>query len=239
MEYSTSAPRSLVWYTRYNYSWHGTVLNFTPQRLQAGQVVEEGTTRQYRIQLYSPIVLDLVNTGIMPSLSAEQANVYFDHNGDGIKERTGWVSGTEGAILSLDLNGNNKIDNGSELFGEGTLLSNGKKAKHGYEALAQYDSNKDGFITKDDAVFSKLKVWQDYNTDGISQKNEMKSLNEIGITKIATGFEKVAKDKSMVAGNVYKYQSKFWGPKQCSDNGCTSYDVFFSINSSLMTSNGK
>jgi hypothetical protein len=39
-----------------------------------------------------------------------------------------------------------KIDDGSELFGNNTILSNGNKAANGFEALKDLDSNNDGKI---------------------------------------------------------------------------------------------
>lgn len=39
-------------------------------------------------------------------------------------------------------------------------------------------------IDDKDINFSQLKVWQDINGDGISQTNELKTLDELGITSI-------------------------------------------------------
>jgi hypothetical protein len=52
---------------------------------------------------------------------------------DGVKTGTGWVNGDDG-LLVLDRNGNGVIDNGSELFGDGTMV-NGIKATDGFSAL--------------------------------------------------------------------------------------------------------
>lgn len=50
------------------------------------------------------------------------------------------------------------INSGRELFGDSTLLSNGSTARHGYEALAEFDGNGDGIINADDETFSRLKL---------------------------------------------------------------------------------
>jgi hypothetical protein len=43
--------------------------------------------------------------------------VYFDIDNDGFAERVGWVSPQDGQ-LARDLNGNGKIDDITELFGD-------------------------------------------------------------------------------------------------------------------------
>ena len=219
-------------------NWHGTVVKFTPERLEDGEVAERGASSSYRIQLYSPIVLDYVSVGTMKSVSAENSSVYFDLDNDGIKEKTGWVSGMQGALLGVDLNGNGRLDNGAELFGEATKLPNGKTAQNGYAALAQHDSNRDGKITEADPIFKKLVVWRDYNADGVTDSKELVPLADTGVSAVGVAFETVAEAESVESGNVYKYKGKFWGPKQCGEEGCKSYDVFFSTSSTLLSDSG-
>ncbi len=81
----------------------------------------------------------------------------FDLVGTGLASKVGWVSPTDG-LLVRDVNHDGKINNGTELFGSGTLLGNGLRAGNGYSALADLDSNHDGKITAADAHFSELKV---------------------------------------------------------------------------------
>lgn len=95
--------------------------------------------------------------------------------GDGLKEQVGWVKSDDG-LLTLDRNGNGTIDNILELFG--------KNDKTGTEELREYDSNSDGVINSSDTVFNNLKVWQDFDQDGVSDEGELKTLSELGITSI-------------------------------------------------------
>ena len=88
-------------------------------------------------------------------------------------------------LLVLDRNANGVIDNGSELFGDKTVLENENYAANGFAALAELDSNGDGVIDSDDDRFSELKVWIDKNADGISQSEELYSLLELGIKSIS------------------------------------------------------
>ena len=81
----------------------------------------------------SPLTLDLDGNGV-ETVSVNDG-VYFDHDGNGFAEKSGWVS-KDDAILVRDLNNNGQIDDGSELFGDQTILSDGTKAANGFEALA-------------------------------------------------------------------------------------------------------
>ncbi|NJM32206.1 MAG: hypothetical protein HC848_04205 [Limnobacter sp.] len=79
----------------------------------------------------SPLILDIDGDGV--ETVGLDSNIHFDHNGDGFAETTGWV-GADDALLALDLNGDGIINNGTELFGNETLLANGNKAANGFEA---------------------------------------------------------------------------------------------------------
>ena len=186
-----------------------------------------GTEVSHRVELYSPIVLDFVSVGNKVRTLQHAEGVNFDLDANGSAERTGWVDGLDGAFLALDLNKNGKIDDGAELFGQSTILENGKKAAHGYEALAHYDANKDGKIDAKDPIFKDLVVWFDKNVDGVSQKHEMYSLTEKDVTALSVSYTELAGNSGFDKGNLVKYKAKFFGPKSCPETGCNSYDVFF------------
>ncbi|HGG7859286.1 TPA: hypothetical protein ACJJF9_002208, partial [Neisseria meningitidis] len=130
----------------------------------------------------------------------------FDHNGNGIRTATGWVSADDG-LLVRDLNGNGIIDNGAELFGDNTKLADGSFAKHGYAALAELDSNGDNIINAADAAFQSLRVWQDLNQDGISQTNELRTLEELGIQSLDLAYKDV--NKNLGNGNTLAQQGSY------------------------------
>lgn len=153
-----------------------------------------GTTPDPKMKTFKyadPLVLDLDGKGF--KITPLSAGVMFDSNGDGIKTNTGWISPANG-ILVLDRNNNGLIDSGKELFGDETLLSNGEKATNGFTALKDLDTGSkvhkqivganDGVLDTRDALFSKLRIWQDFNQDGISQKHELKTLSDCGIISI-------------------------------------------------------
>jgi hypothetical protein len=84
----------------------------------------------------------------------------------------------------MDRNGDGIINDGKELFGDQTILSNGQKATNAFEALREQDSNADGKIDANDAAWSQIKVWQDTDGDGYSTSDELKSLSDVGIAAI-------------------------------------------------------
>lgn len=137
-------------------------------------------------EIRSPLAIDLDGDGV-ETVSVDNG-VYFDHDGNGFAEKTGWI-GKDDGILVRDLNNNGQIDNGSELFGNQTILSNGEKAANGFEALADLDSNHDGVFDGDDDAFGEIKVWQDLNQNGVVDDGELKTLNEAGITSINLNYQ--------------------------------------------------
>ncbi|MCG7411367.1 calcium-binding protein [Moraxella nonliquefaciens] len=148
-------------------------------------------TGEYHI--YDPLTLDLNGNSIIDVIGTDgYKGALFDHNGDGIATATSWVPGADG-LLVLDRNGDGVINSGRELFGDSTLLSNGSTARHGYEALAEFDDNGDGVINADDEIFSRLKVWQDKNGDGISTQDEMMGLDKLGIDNLSLTYRDVNK----------------------------------------------
>jgi hypothetical protein len=133
----------------------------------------------------SPLILDLDGNGVSTRALADGA--YFDHNGNGLAESTGWV-GAGDALLVRDINGNGIIDNGAELFGNYTLLANGSWAANGFAALAALDMNADSQVNAQDADWSSLRLWKDGNANGITDAGELITLAAAGVQSLGTGY---------------------------------------------------
>lgn len=151
----------------------------------------------------SPIVLDSDSNGKIDLTSLEDG-VQFDIDGDGQKEQVSWTEAkgdkTDG-WLTLDRNGNGQVDNGKELFGP----QHG--ADNGFDELHKFDDNQDGLIDQQDAVYQDLKIWKDTNHDGVSQAQEMVTLDKAGIQNVKLGYAE-SSDKDQF-GNQLRQQGAF------------------------------
>lgn len=158
-----------------------TVTSFVKEQFLSGHestLTDNETTVVKNIALtfvITPLVLDLGGDGI--DLVTIDAGVKFDMNNNGTLDNTSWVSPKDG-MLALDLNHDGVINNQSELFG------NTEEFRNGFENLAQYDTNKDGKIDVNDALYKDLVVWKDLNQDGISQSGELSSLRAFNVASI-------------------------------------------------------
>jgi hypothetical protein len=119
--------------------------------------------------------------------------------------RTYWVEpGAPGSFLALDKNQNGIIDNGGELFGDN------EGASHGFEALAKFDTNKDGIIDSKDPIFLKLLLWQDKNGDGKSSSDELFNLKKFGVIsfnlKYKNAIQHFGDRASYKQASTYKYK---------------------------------
>jgi Ca2+-binding RTX toxin-like protein len=125
-----------------------------------------------------PIILDIDGNGIQIA----NDGAYFDYDGDGYAEATGWISGDD-ALLVNDKNNNGIIDDGSEVLV--------------HDTLAEYDSNNDGIIDENDEQYNELKVLRSNGTlqslleAGVKfislNKKDTNYIDEYGNTQFAQG----------------------------------------------------
>lgn len=177
-----------------------------------------GTAEEVR----SPLVVDLDGDGV-ETVTAE-GGVYFDHDANGFKENSGWV-GQDDGILVRDINGNGIIDNGTELFGNNSVLSSGEKAVNGFEALKDLDDNNDGIFDHNDKAWNEVKIWQDKNFNGLSDEGELLTPEQAGIAGINLDYDN--QENVDENGNAHKQTGTFI--KTDGTNG-TIDDVWFDTN---------
>ena len=123
----------------------------------------------------APVALDLDGDGV--EFVSHAAGVTFDYAGNGSAESTAWVSGDDG-LLALDRNGDGVVNDGSEIV----FARDGLTDLQGL--AADYDSNHDGMLDASDADFAKFGVWQDANSNGVTDAGEFRSLSDAGIVSI-------------------------------------------------------
>lgn len=163
-----------------------------------------------------PLVLDIAGNGFSPTTVDDGA--HFDLDQNGFAEKMGWISNDD-SLLAVDKNGDNTINDGSELFGDKVRLKTGEFAANGFEALREYDTNNDGIINESDMDFGSLLLWHDINGNGISEDGELTSLKDAGVTSIDLGYTALSEvtDSGTILGNVATFKKSDGSEFQCAE----------------------
>lgn len=126
-----------------------------------------------------PVVLDLNNNGI-ELLAPEDSSTFADLNGDGWKEKMGWVSPDDG-VLAYDANNDGLID----VLDEVSFVKYKEGARTDLEGLAGLDSSGDGVISSADDAWSKLGVVTGTaRQDNTGKVSDWSSLDSNGVAAI-------------------------------------------------------
>lgn len=157
------------------------------------------------------------------SFSSAASGVLYDILGVGSAMQVGWPDSPYVGWLALDRNGNGRIDDGTELFGNATQLIDGARAKNGFEALHELDTNHDGQLDARDSLFTRLVLWFDRMRDGVSTDDELVPVND-EIKSISLDYrESRHRDRW---GNGFRYRALV---RLADGSNTFAYDVFPSM----------
>jgi Ca2+-binding RTX toxin-like protein len=127
-----------------------------------------------------PIAIDLNGDGFHFT-DVDDSNVFFDVNGDGWRRRIAWNNPQDG-FIAYDKNGDRKISDFDEL----SFVPHDPSGQTDLEALRlAFDSNDDGVFSAADEKWNAFGVWQDADSDGVTDEGEFRSLADLGISRIA------------------------------------------------------
>lgn len=136
----------------------------------------EENYEQIQVRMCDPLVINL--EGDIAELTDQ--TFFFDIDADGERDEISRL-GKGSGYLALDKNGDGIINDGSELFGA--------RSGDGFGDLAAYDSDRNGWIDENDAIWEKLLIWtKDENGKDKCYKLSEKGVGAICLTNTSTDF---------------------------------------------------
>lgn len=156
--------------------------NLNVQMSRSFQAYYKGNFIQIETRLIDPLVINL--DGDVADL--QDQTFFFDLDADGKEEEISML-GSGSGYLALDKNGDGIINDGSELFGT--------RSGDGFSDLAAYDSDRNGWIDENDAIWDKLLIWtKDENGQDKCYKLSEKNIGAICLANTETDFSLASKD---------------------------------------------
>ena len=171
----------------------------------------------------SPLLAQISRPGRVPrpiELTAPLSGILFDILGANsfpvahAAKRISWFT-RESAIGNFYLvlpDGQGRVNGIDEMFGNNTRGPDGQFAANGYEALRKWDGRKDnglydaglrdGNITRLDPVFSRLRLWEDLDADGIASLSELHSLDEFGVISVNLNYDASYREQDQYGNEI-------------------------------------
>ena len=167
------------------FSTQGKVVTADGREIEFG--VEVGMSRSFYQEVYQKSVglEQRMCDPLVINFDGDVANVsdqkfYFDLDCDGKEDEISTL-GSGSGFLALDINGDGKINDGSELFG----TSSGD----GFFDLSKYDTDGNGWIDEADEIFDRLQIWvPSEDGEGTVYKLKDMGVGAICLQNVSTDF---------------------------------------------------
>ena len=127
----------------------------------------------------TPVVIPLADDTPADAIAAPHARIAFDADGSGRRRRWTWISPAAGWLVH-DPDGRGEITSALQWFGSVTFWL---FWQNGFEALAALDDDGDGELAGDE--MRHLAIWQDRNSDGVSNAGEVQPLAHHGVVALS------------------------------------------------------
>lgn len=129
---------------------------------------------------------------------SREAGVVFTDQGSGESVNTAWVAGDDG-LLVIDANNSGTVDESREyVFTEWS-----ENAETDMEAVAEvFDTNQNQMLDAGDEAWSQFAVWQDADSDGVTDEGELLSLGDLGVESIALTYREDSEAGTAADGDV-------------------------------------
>jgi hypothetical protein len=161
-----------------------------------------------------PLLIDVDGNGV--KLTSPEHGVIFDIDGDGQAEQIGWTHKNSNDVwLAVDRNGNGRIDDGTELFGNNTPVRAGQTTDNGFEALNFLQSESRGLAALDqsiagsDSAWDRLLLWRDANHNGISEPDELTRVMDSPLESIDLRYTVISRMRK--ANEIRERSTVLWG----------------------------
>lgn len=103
------------------------------------------------------------------------------------------------------------------------------RAANGFEALDEFDVDRNSLIDARDPIWDKLMLWRDYNHDGVSQPDEIELVARSVMSAVSLRYHWTGHRDRF--GNTFRYQSTVWlnmaHGRERSREARPVYDIFF------------
>ena len=144
----------------------------------------------------APIAVDLDGDGV--EYINMDSGVVFTDQATGESVSTAWVAPDDG-MLVIDANNSGTVDETREyVFTEWS-----ETAETDLQAVAEvFDTNQDGVLDAQDEQWDQFAIWQDADSDGVTDEGELVPLSELGIESISLTYNEDSESGTAADGDV-------------------------------------